>query len=35
MIRKARAVWRGSGRAGNGGLSRVLRAEIILDARPV
>jgi len=37
MIRKARAVWRGSGRSGNGDLlsdSGVL-AEITLDARLV
>jgi len=40
MIRKARAVWRGSGRAGNGALSsdsvsRALNAEITLDAKLV
>jgi hypothetical protein len=44
MIRKARAVWRGTGRTGNGDLSsdsgvrpisRVLKAEIKLDAKLV
>jgi hypothetical protein len=35
MIRKARAVWRGSGRAGNGPVSRALKAEITLDAKLV
>ena len=35
MIRKARAVWRGGGRSGNGELSSMLRPEITLDAKLV
>jgi len=34
MIRKAKAVWRGTGRAGNGNLSTV-NATITLDAKMV
>ena len=36
MIRKAKAVWRGTGRAGNGEtcpVSKVLKAAITLDAK--